>query len=264
MGKPVQPIAKNMNAPGYPIHEGGTRKGFTLIELLVVIAIIAILAGMLLPALSKAKEKSQRTFCVNNNKQIALAMMLYTGDNSDNMPWSNWDFTYTGWLFKPVNGGVPNITNAPYAANPILAYKEGQYWTYLKNIKIYRCPIDKTNTYAFTQRGQKMSTYVMNGAVNGYDLTKTAGKGYKITLFKPTAYVMWEPDEKIGGPGVYNDGASWPNTVEGVSRVHVKGAVLQAFGGHVTFVKFEDFIRECNKKPGLLYCNPSTTSGDTI
>jgi prepilin-type N-terminal cleavage/methylation domain-containing protein len=250
-----------MKVPGYPIHEAGSRKGFTLIELLVVIAIIAILAGMLLPALAKAKEKSQRTFCVNNNKQIALAMMLYTGDNTDNMPWSNWDFTYTGWLFKPVGGAVPQIKTGANSTNQVLAYQDGQYWPYLKNIKVYRCPIDKTNTAAFALRGNQLSTYVMNGAVNAYSTTLTAGKGYKITMFKPTAYVMWEPDEKIGGAGVYNDGASFPNAVEGVSRVHVKGAVLQAFGGHVIFIKFDEFIREMNKTPGLLYCNPATATG---
>jgi prepilin-type processing-associated H-X9-DG protein/prepilin-type N-terminal cleavage/methylation domain-containing protein len=142
---------------------------FTLIELLVVIAIIGILAGLLLPVLTRAKSSGLSAACLSNLKQLQVCFHLYAMDNADVVPPNN--FIYDINTDTPIDQGSSWCTNlAPFDINPA-GIEKGMLFQYNASDGIYHCPADKSTveTRDGASLGQlRLRSYNMSQSINGY------------------------------------------------------------------------------------------------
>ena len=225
------------------MHIQMNKRAFTLVELLVVIAIISILASLLLPALSKAKQRAYTIECLNNLKQLELCCHLYSTDFDDFLVPNQVGGFVSGPQSTNALTLVTNITSwcpgfAPYDTTP--AYVEsGLIYPYNKSPQIYHCPADHSTVDGYPNL-LRVRSYCMDISLNCQDAASTYHKFTEITQPPPSNLFVLidtqEDDIYDSTFGIFSPGSYWANYwIDLPADRHSRGANLSFADGHVEY-----------------------------
>jgi prepilin-type N-terminal cleavage/methylation domain-containing protein len=237
-----------------PVTFAGRRvrgDGFTLIELLVVIAIIAILAAMLLPALSRSKARAQGVMCLNNLKQLQIGWMMYCDDNNNRIPQNiandapEFDANPTDAIDQPGNPDASwvlgDVSGAPAWTNDLMII-HGLLYSYLNSVNLFKCPTAKNPTAPSVTRNR---SYSMNGWMNGITPWNAQCINYlkvqQISLPPTMALVFIEENPKSINDGYWIQNPANPNSwIDSPAHYHNNCGSMSFSDGHAESRKWTD------------------------